>query len=464
LPVFRAFGVLFEGWADADAGALADGLERMRRGVEGLREQNASIFDGLVKIALAEAEARAGDVDRALAILGEALATCDRIGHRSFESELNRVRGEILFERDPGDTTSAEEAFQTAISIAKQQGARSFGLRAALSLAKLYQSTGRPADAHAVLAPAVEGFAATQEMPELAEAQALLAALSQTDEVKARAVKRDQRLRLQVAYGAALVSTRGYGAPETTAALDRARELAPGGSDPVARFSALYGEWISALFTKTASDALEVARMALAATRGAEDSLLGGVAHRMMGVSLGYCGDFGAGKAHLNKALAILDGKRDTDLSTRFNDDPLIGARIRSAFVAWSCGEPGSRRLTPRRRSSRRRPSDTPRRSATSMAGRRRWRRCGAMPGAPLSTRRLRSPSPRRPECATGSRLRALCGTGRCARAAGPASAPRSSASGSPRCAKSATTRSTISFSRAWRPRRRPRPAGSTTR
>ena len=56
------------------------------------------------------------------------------------------------------------------------QGSRSFGLRVA-SLAKLYQSTGRPADAHAVLAPALEGFSPTPEMPEIAEAQALLVAI-----------------------------------------------------------------------------------------------------------------------------------------------------------------------------------------------------------------------------------------------------------------------------------------------
>ena len=64
-----------------------------------------------------------------------------------------------------------------AVAVAKQQGARSLGLQAALSLAKLYQSTSRPADAPAVLAPALEGFAPTNEMPEIAEAQALLVAI-----------------------------------------------------------------------------------------------------------------------------------------------------------------------------------------------------------------------------------------------------------------------------------------------
>src|SRR4029077_5624577 len=60
-------------------------------------------LDGLLKIALAEAEARGGDVVRALAILDEALATCERIGQRAFEAELHRVRGEMLLRRDPAN-------------------------------------------------------------------------------------------------------------------------------------------------------------------------------------------------------------------------------------------------------------------------------------------------------------------------------------------------------------------------
>ena len=146
----------------------------MRRGAELLRAQNVLLVDGLVKIALAEAEDQAGDPGRAVAILDEALATCDRIGHRTFEAELHRVRGNMLLKHDPANPASAEAAFGRAIEIATAQGTRSFGLRAAFALAKLYRSTGRPADAHAVLAPALEGFAPTTEMPELAEARALL--------------------------------------------------------------------------------------------------------------------------------------------------------------------------------------------------------------------------------------------------------------------------------------------------
>jgi predicted ATPase len=75
------------------------------------------------------------------------------------------------------NTAPAEEAFLTAIAVAQRQQARSFELRAALSLAKLYQATNRTADAHAVLAPALEGFLPTPEFPEIEVAQILLAAL-----------------------------------------------------------------------------------------------------------------------------------------------------------------------------------------------------------------------------------------------------------------------------------------------
>jgi hypothetical protein len=96
----------------------------------------------------------------------------------------------MLLKRDPADPAPAEEALLTAIAISKQQSTRSFELRAALSLARLYQSTGRPVDGHAVLAPALEGFAPTPEMPEIAEAKELLAMLTQSS---ARNGSRDDR-------------------------------------------------------------------------------------------------------------------------------------------------------------------------------------------------------------------------------------------------------------------------------
>ena len=177
LAMWRALGLFRLGCATAASGSIGGGLGDMRRGAELLSEQKVLLFDGLLKIALAEAEAAAGDLDHALAVLDEGLATADRLGHRTFEADLHRARGEILLKKNPTDPAPAEEAFLTAIAIAKHQGARSFSLRAALALAKLYQSTGRPAEAHAVLAHALEGFAPTPEMQEIAEAKALLVAI-----------------------------------------------------------------------------------------------------------------------------------------------------------------------------------------------------------------------------------------------------------------------------------------------
>jgi predicted ATPase len=90
---------------------------------------------------------------------------------------LHRARGETLLKRDPANPAPAEDALLTAIAVAKQQGTRSFELRAALALAKLYQSTGRPAEAHVVLAPALEGFAPTPEFPQIAEAIEFMASI-----------------------------------------------------------------------------------------------------------------------------------------------------------------------------------------------------------------------------------------------------------------------------------------------
>jgi predicted ATPase len=173
LAQFRAFGMFFDGWARVESDLLG-GLDGMRRGVDSLRAQNILFFDGLIKIALAKTEVKAGDPGGGVAILDEALATANRLGHRTFDAELHRVRGEMLLKRDPANLAPAEETLQTAIAVAKRQGTRSFQLRAALAVARLYRATARPAEAHAVLAPALEGFSPTPEMPEIGEAQALL--------------------------------------------------------------------------------------------------------------------------------------------------------------------------------------------------------------------------------------------------------------------------------------------------
>ena len=149
----------------------------MRRGIAIQREQATVWFLPSFEATLAEAEARAGETDAGLRRLGDGLAESERTAQRWYEAEIHRIRAEILLQRDPADTAAAEQSLQAAIAIAQSQKARSFELRAALALAKLYRAANRDADAYAMLAPAVEGFPPTDQFPELTEAQILLAAL-----------------------------------------------------------------------------------------------------------------------------------------------------------------------------------------------------------------------------------------------------------------------------------------------
>jgi predicted ATPase len=150
----------------------------MRRGLAIEREQGFVWLLPSLEAALAKAEADAGETDAGVRRLDDALAELERTEHGRYEAEMHLIRGEILLKRNPADTPAAEQSLQAAIAIAQSQKARSFELRAALSLAKLYRTADRDADAHAVLAPAVEGFPPTQQFPELTEAQTLLAAPS----------------------------------------------------------------------------------------------------------------------------------------------------------------------------------------------------------------------------------------------------------------------------------------------
>ena len=198
-----------------------------------------------------------------------ALALACETGEHFSDALLHRIRGEILLKCDPANKPSAEEAFLTAIAIAQQQKARSFELRAALSLAKLYQSTNRLAEAHAILAPALKDFLPTPEFPEIEEAQELLAALAATDEVRTATAARRQRVELQVAYANALISARGHGAKETTAAFARARDLAANIEDPAEQFPIYYGIWVGSLVRGEFSVMRDIAD---AASRDAENN------------------------------------------------------------------------------------------------------------------------------------------------------------------------------------------------
>ncbi|HZZ23257.1 MAG TPA: hypothetical protein VFE60_12095 [Roseiarcus sp.] len=339
LKLSRAFGVFLQGWATSQSGAPADGIQDMRGSLEYLREQNVLYFDGLLKIALAEAEARAGDPGHAIAILDEALATSDRTGYRAFEAELHRARGEILRKRNPTNPAPAEEAFLAAIAIAQQQGTRSFGLRAVLALAKLYHSTERPADAHAVLVPALEGFSPTPEMPEIGEAQALLAELAKTAEVKAEAAKRERRLHLQTTYGQAVMLSKGFAAEETKDAFARARELTGGTENPAERFPAYFAQWVRSLARGEHRRAQRAAETFLREAEEGGYATEAGYARRCLGASCCYQGKLLEAQTHLERVLADCQPDRDAQSRFLFGHDTRILATANLVTATWHLGQ-----------------------------------------------------------------------------------------------------------------------------
>jgi adenylate cyclase len=178
LALYLVFAELPYAWALALLGDRIGSPDQLRQALAAYVERGNRWYLPFFQALLAELEAEREDGDGALSRIEGALALANATGEHWTDAMLHRMRGEILQKRDPANPSPAEKAFQTAIAVAKQQGARIFGLRAALALAKLYQSAGRPAEAHAVLAPALERFSPTPEMPEIAEAQALLESLA----------------------------------------------------------------------------------------------------------------------------------------------------------------------------------------------------------------------------------------------------------------------------------------------
>jgi predicted ATPase len=137
MPIWENSGRIFRAWANWPTGDRQSELVEMRYAVERLRELGQGWSRQYSSALLAEAEADAGRADIALAKLDEILTETSATEQRMFDAELHRIRGEVLLQRDPANTAHAEEAYLSAIAIAQQQKAKSFELRAALSLAKL---------------------------------------------------------------------------------------------------------------------------------------------------------------------------------------------------------------------------------------------------------------------------------------------------------------------------------------
>jgi predicted ATPase len=107
-----------------------------------------------------------------LTLLVDALGVVERTGERLLEAELNRHKGRLLLRQ--GRSEAAEELYCRALNIAKEQGAKLWELRAAVSLARLRQDQSRQAEARNLLAPVYGWFTEGFDTPDLKEAEALL--------------------------------------------------------------------------------------------------------------------------------------------------------------------------------------------------------------------------------------------------------------------------------------------------
>jgi predicted ATPase len=174
IALYAIYGEMFANWARGRLFDPKTGMDQLRQAMTEYLALNNKNSAPLFYSMIADLEALTGRGDSALASIDLALELAEETGERCWDSVLFRRKGEILLKRDPRNSAPIEEAFRSAICVAKKQGARSYELIASLALAKLYQLTDCPADAHAVLAPALQGFLPTVELPQVAEGQALL--------------------------------------------------------------------------------------------------------------------------------------------------------------------------------------------------------------------------------------------------------------------------------------------------
>jgi predicted ATPase len=175
LRLWGAFGDCVRGVLLIKRGDAEDGLGLLRAGFAELGAAGSVRF---IRFQVAEALGRAGEIEEGLALVGSAITHTERAGERWLTPELLRVRGELLLSQNAaGAAAVAEDHFRHALGWAHGQGALSWELRAAISLARLLRDRGRSADAAAILRPVYERFTEGFDTADLSAARALLDAL-----------------------------------------------------------------------------------------------------------------------------------------------------------------------------------------------------------------------------------------------------------------------------------------------
>ena len=172
--VFKAVGMIALGSSLAASGKNADAIQAITSGIKALRSSGAILWAPLSLAPLARAHAALGQFDDAWRCIGDALAAVANSKESWWEAEVHRTGGEIaLLSPDP-DGAKAQTYFERALMVARKQQAKSWELRAAMSMARLWRDRGRQDEARDLLARVYGWFTEGFDTLDLKEARALL--------------------------------------------------------------------------------------------------------------------------------------------------------------------------------------------------------------------------------------------------------------------------------------------------
>jgi predicted ATPase len=172
-----AQGSMLEIWHDSwVTGQCADDrIKAFRSALAELRRMGTRLGLGFWHVLFAECLEKQGNTDEALTALEAAVAHFARRGSAAlWEPEVHRLIGDLLLRRNPGAPDRAEASYRRAIERARSQEAKSWELRAAASLARLWRDQGKPAEARDLLAPIYGWFTEGFDTADLKDARALL--------------------------------------------------------------------------------------------------------------------------------------------------------------------------------------------------------------------------------------------------------------------------------------------------
>jgi predicted ATPase len=171
-PIWRAWGAIYHGWVKVKNFEITEGMSLLRSGLAAYRASGAAQWTPFYSALLASACETAGEIEESVTALDDALQIIERTGERWFAAELNRRKGQLLLQQE--HTAGAEELYHQALIIAREQEARLWELRTAVSLARLHRDQGRPSEARDLLAPVYGWFTEGFGTPDLKEAKSLL--------------------------------------------------------------------------------------------------------------------------------------------------------------------------------------------------------------------------------------------------------------------------------------------------